>query len=103
MHIGETTLIASKPYAVVRLADYLHSPDDVAAYLNAALEDGDERVLLAALRNAAEAIGGVAEVARRSGLSRESLYRALSEKGNPRWSTLVAVLRALGVRISIAA
>ena len=94
---------ASKPFAEVRLADYLQSPGDVASYLNAALEDGDERVLLAALRNAAEAVGGMAEVARRSGLSRESLYRALSEKGNPRWSTLVAVLRALGVRVSIAA
>lgn len=94
---------ASKPYAAVRLADYLQSPGDVASYLNAALEDGDERVLLAALRNAAEAVGGMAEVARRSGLSRESLYRALSDKGNPRWSTLAAVLRALGVRISIAA
>ncbi|MBI3710438.1 MAG: putative addiction module antidote protein [Proteobacteria bacterium] len=92
-----------KPYVVARIADYLSTPKDVANYLNAALEDGDERVLLAALRDAVEAVGGMAEVARRTALSREALYRALSVKGNPRWSTLSAVLRALGVRLSVAA
>jgi DNA-binding phage protein len=54
---GEIIVSLSKPYVEVRLADYLRSPGDVASYLNAALEDGDERVLLAALRNAAEAVG----------------------------------------------
>jgi probable addiction module antidote protein len=101
--IGATTATARNPYSAVRVADYLKTPRHVAEYLNAALEDSDERVLLAALRNATEAVGGMAEVARRTGLSRESLYRALSEKGNPRWSTLVAVLRALGVRVTVAA
>jgi probable addiction module antidote protein len=91
----------TKPYAPFRLADYFSSPGAVAAYLNAALEDGDARVLLAALRNAVEAVGGMSELARRTGLSREALYRALSAKGNPRWSTLEAVLRALGVRLSV--
>jgi probable addiction module antidote protein len=85
------------------MTDYLLTRKDVARYLDAALEEGDERVLLAALRDAAEAVGGMSELARRTGLSRESLYRALSERGNPRWSTLVAILRALGVRLSVAA
>lgn len=82
-------------------ADYLKSAEDIAEYLNAALDDGDEQVLLLALRNATEAIGGMSELARRSGLSRESLYRTLSRKGNPRLSSLRAILGAFGVELSI--
>ena len=64
-----------------------------AEYLKAALEDSDEpRVLLLALRHLAQA-HGIAKVAKAAGIERESLYRALSEKGNPRLSTLVAVTR----------
>jgi probable addiction module antidote protein len=90
----------SVPY---RSADYLKTPEDVAGYLNAALDDGDEAVLLLAIRNAAEAIGGMSELARRSGLSRESLYRMLSSRGNPRLSSLRAILRAFGVELSVRA
>jgi probable addiction module antidote protein len=84
-----------------RSADYLKSAQDIADYLNAALEDGDERVLLLALRNAADAIGGMTELARRSGLTRESLYRTLSEEGNPRLSSLRAILGAFGVELAV--
>src|SRR6266566_4942352 len=67
-------------------------PDFAAEYVRAALEDTDDpRVLLVALRRVAEAHGGIAKVARAAGIERESLYRALSRKGNPRLSTLVAV------------
>ena len=88
----------SAPY---RSADYLKTPQDVADYLNAALDDGDQTVLLLAMRNACEAIGGMSELARRSGLSRESLYRTLSVDGNPRLSSMRAILQAFGVKMSV--
>jgi probable addiction module antidote protein len=73
-------------------------------YLRAALEDDDEPgVLLTALRRIAEARGGIAKVAKAAGIERESLYRALSARGNPRLSTLVAVTKAVGLRLTVEA
>lgn len=74
-------------------------PKFAAEYLAAASEDEDPRVYLIALRNVAEA-QGMAKVARAAGLPRESLYRALLPKGNPRWDTLAAILRATGLCIT---
>src|ERR1035437_8941963 len=74
------------------LMDMLKDEDRALAYLNAALDEPDPRVFLIALRNVTQAQGGIAKVAARSGLNRESLYRALSEKGNPSVQTLAAVL-----------
>lgn len=77
--------------------------DFAAEYLKAALEDGDEpSVLLIALRHLAQA-RGVAKVAKAAGIERESLYRALSQRGNPRLSTLVAVTKAIGLRLTVEA
>jgi probable addiction module antidote protein len=79
------------------------SPDFAAEYLNAALEDEDEpRVLLVAMRHVAQAYG-ISKVARAAGVERESLYRALSAKGNPRLSTLFAVAKAVGLRLTVKA
>jgi len=79
-------------------------PEFAAEYLKAALEDAEEPgVLLLALRRVAEARGGVAKVAKAAGVERESLYRALSPRGNPRWSTLVAVTKAMGLRLTVEA
>ena len=76
-------------------------PDFAAEYLKAALEDEDEpRVLLIALRHLAQ-VQGIAKVAKAAGIERESLYRALSEHGNPRLSTLVAVTKAIGLRLTV--
>ena len=76
-------------------------PEFAAEYLKAALEDEDEpRVLLIALRRLAQA-QGVAKVAKAAGIERESLYRALSERGNPRLSTLFAVTKAVGLRLTV--
>jgi probable addiction module antidote protein len=73
-------------------------------YLKAALEDdGEPGVLLIALRRIAEARGGIAKVAKAAGIERESLYRALSVRGNPRLSTLVAVTKAVGLRLTVEA
>jgi len=77
--------------------------DFAADYLKAALEDGDEpSVLLIALRHLAQA-QGIAKVAKAAGIERESLYRALSARGNPRLSTLVAVTKAIGLRLTVEA
>lgn len=79
-------------------------PDLAVEYLRAALEDTDEpQVLLIALRRVAEATGGVAKVAKAAGVERESLYRALSARGNPRLSTLSAVTRAMGLKLTVEA
>jgi probable addiction module antidote protein len=77
-------------------------PKFAAEYLKAALEDTEEpAVLLIALRRIAEARGGLAEVAKAAGIERESLYRALSARGNPRLSTLVAVTKAVGLKLTV--
>jgi probable addiction module antidote protein len=77
------------------------NPTFAAEYLKAALEEDDEPgVLLIALRRLAQA-QGIAKVAKAAGIERESLYRALSAKGNPRLSTLVAVTRAIGLRLTV--
>lgn len=80
-----------------------NDPEFAAEYLKAALDDKDEpRVLLIALRQLAEA-QGIAKVAKAAGIQRESLYRALSPRGNPRLSTLVAVTRAIGLKLTVEA
>ena len=70
-------------------------------YLNAALEDQDKNVFLLALRDVAEAHGGMKEVARLTKISREHIYRMLSEKGNPELVTLKNLLNAIGLKLSI--
>lgn len=84
--------------------EYLHrhlkDPAEAAAYLQAALEEGDRRVFLLALRDVAEA-RGIRKVAGRARLNRESLYRMLSRNGNPQLSSLNALLKAMGLRLAI--
>jgi probable addiction module antidote protein len=85
----------------------LKDKQEAAAYLQVALEeyqkDNDAEALLMALRHVAEAQGGIAKLARKTHLNRESLYRTLSSKGNPRLQTLGLVLKALGFELSIKA
>ncbi|MEN6452583.1 MAG: addiction module antidote protein [Thermoguttaceae bacterium] len=73
-----------------------------AEYLRAAIEDAEEpKVLLIALRHLADARGGIAKIAKAAGIERESLYRALSPRGNPRLSTLFAVTKAMGLTLTV--
>ena len=65
------------------LIEALKDPKEAAAYLNAAIEEGDRKVFLLALRNVAQAHGGMSQIAKKTHLKRESLYRMLSKKGNP--------------------
>lgn len=94
---------ASIPHDEAMIRRLRKNPDFAAEYLNAALEDEDEpRVLLLAMRHVAQAYG-ISKVARAAGVERESLYRALSAKGNPRLSTLFAVAKAVGLRLTVKA
>ncbi len=79
-------------------ADHLEDLDDVVAYLEAAFEDGDPRVIAAALGDVARS-RGMSAVAAKAGLGRESLYKALSGDGNPGFATVVGVMNALGLRL----
>jgi probable addiction module antidote protein len=83
------------------LLEHLQDPRAAAHYLNAALEDSDA-MLLVALRNVAEA-SKMSKVAEKAGISRESIYRMLSESGNPTYDSFTAILRALGLRIAVEA
>ncbi|CAN5175551.1 hypothetical protein BH20ACI2_BH20ACI2_10950 [soil metagenome] len=81
------------------LIESLKDPEEAKAYLNAALEDEDYRVFLLALRHVATALG-VSSIASNADLNRENIYKMLSAKGNPRFSSLVPLLRAIGIRLT---
>jgi probable addiction module antidote protein len=78
----------------------LADPEEAAAYLNAALEDGSQKVFLMALRDIAEA-KGMARLSKKAHLNRESMYRMLSGKGNPQLSSLAALLKSAGLRLAV--
>jgi probable addiction module antidote protein len=82
-------------------AEYLESEEDMAIYLTAALETGDATLVADALGVAARA-RGMSRIARDAGLSRESLYRALSSEGNPEFTTVVQVMKSLGLKLTAA-
>ena len=90
--------VLSKPFDP---AEYLDDPASLAAYMSEALSTGDPGFIADALGVVARA-RGMSEVARRSGLSRESLYRALSADGNPEFATILQVVRAMGLRLTAA-
>jgi probable addiction module antidote protein len=89
--------IRTKPWDA---ADYLETGEDMAAYLEAAFEDGDPALIAAALGDIARA-RGMTQIAREAGLGRESLYKALSPEGNPEFATVLKVMRALGLRLHV--
>ncbi|WP_428671062.1 addiction module antidote protein [Reyranella sp.] len=88
-------------YAPFDAADYLDNDAVIAEYLTAAAEDPNPEVFLLALSDVARA-KGIAKIAKSAGLGRESLYKALSAGAHPRYETVSAVLRALGVKLSMA-
>ncbi len=86
----------TRPYDT---ANYLKTIEDIAGYLEAVLEDGDPELIAAALGDIARA-KGMTQLARATGLGRESLYKALSTNGNPEFATVLKVVRALGMRLT---
>jgi probable addiction module antidote protein len=103
-HTGKITgggkVATSRPYRESLLKN-LRNPDEAAAYLDAALEEGDRAAFLLAIRNVITALGGMTQVARSTGLNRENLYRVLSEQGNPELNSLEKLLKALGLRLAV--
>lgn len=83
-------------------AEHLETKEDIAAYLEAALEEGDPAVIVAVLGDIARS-RGMTQIARETGLGRESLYKALSTEGNPEFATVLKVLKALGLRLQVVA
>ena len=82
------------------LADYILTPEDVIEHVRLAFEDGDPAFIARILGDVARSKGAT-EIARRSGVSRETIYKSLTKDGDPRLSTLVGVLRALGLDLSV--
>ena len=82
-------------------AEHLRTEEEIVAYLEAALEEGEPMLVAAALGDIARA-KGMAKVAREAGLGRESLYKALSPSGNPEFATILKVVAALGLQLHAA-
>ena len=82
------------------IADYLDSKEMIAEYLNTVLEEGNDREIVTAIGNIAKAIG-MTKIAEATGMSRPSLYKALSEDAKPQFSTIMKVLRAIGGQIRV--
>lgn len=82
-------------------SEYLTTEEDVAAYLNAALEDGDTALIAAALGDIARA-KGMTQLSKETGITRDGLYKALSPTGNPSFDTVRKVLKAFGLKFDIA-
>ena len=85
----------TQPWDVV---EHLETEDDMAAYLEAALQENDPTLVAAALGDIARA-KGMTQIARETGLGRESLYKALSPEGNPEFATVLKVVRSLGLSL----
>jgi probable addiction module antidote protein len=95
--VRETTMTKTKTHAW-DVVEYLETEEDMAAYLEAALEEDDAALFAAALGDIARA-KGMTLIAREAGLGRESLYKALSTEGNPEFGTVLKVVRSLGLRL----
>ena len=99
-----TTKVKALPYRShdeATVAGFRDDPEFAAEYLNAVLEDGDQRELLLALRRMAKAFGGVPKLAQTTHLNATSLYRTLSPRGNPELRSLRALLNAMGMRLAV--
>jgi probable addiction module antidote protein len=81
-------------------SEHLESEEDIIAYLEAALEDGDPALISAVLGDIARA-KGMTQISKRTGLGRESLYKALSQDGNPEFATVLKVIKALGLQLQV--
>ena len=82
-------------------AEHMHSEDDMIGYLNAVIDEDDFTVLMSAIGDVARA-KGMTQVARETGLGRESLYKSLSSQGNPEFATVQKVLKSLGMQLRVA-
>ena len=79
----------------------LKDPEEATAYLNAALEAGDKKAFLLALKNVVEARGGMTRISRHTGMNRVSLYKMLSVNGNPAFENILRLLQTTGIRLQV--
>jgi probable addiction module antidote protein len=93
--------LASRPYEPWLKQQLAADSQEATRYLEAAMEDEDPRIFLLALKDVADAYGGMGKLAQATGLNRENLYRMLSAKGNPEITSLSRVLQALGLRLKV--
>ncbi|OGB86285.1 putative addiction module antidote protein [candidate division TM6 bacterium RIFCSPHIGHO2_12_FULL_38_8] len=85
-----------------KLLEDLKNPELAHAYLNEALKDEDQRIFLLALKNVFEAQGEtMTDIAKKSHLSRENIYRILSNKGNPKITSIISLLHAVGFSLAV--
>jgi probable addiction module antidote protein len=91
----------SRSHEAATVESFRKDPAFAAEYLNSILEDGDQEELMLALRRMSEAFGGVQKLAEEAELNANSLYRTLSPKGNPELKSLRAVLRAMGMQLTV--
>jgi probable addiction module antidote protein len=90
--------LKTKPFDI---AEHLNTPEDIRVFLQEVLETGNESDFVHALNTAARAMG-MSEVAKKAGVTRASLYKSLSEDGNPRFVTISKVTKALGCKLAVA-
>lgn len=92
---------ASVSHEDATILEFKDSPQEAAAYLSAVLEDGDQEEVLLALRRITMAFGGVPRIAEQADLNAKTLYRTLSAHGNPEMKSLMAILKAMGMRLAV--
>jgi probable addiction module antidote protein len=94
--------VMSTKLKVFDIVDFLETDEDMQAYLNAALEEGDTKFLFTALGDIVRA-KNISQLSRETGISREGLYKALSGEGNPAFNTIFKIIHALGMDLQITA
>ena len=92
---------ASLSHEEATIQEFKKDPHEAAAYLSAVLEDGDQEEVLLALRRITAAFGGVPKLAEQTDLNAKTLYRTLSARGNPEMKSLMAILKAMGMRLAV--
>ena len=92
---------ASVSHEDATIQEFKDNPQEAAAYLSAVLEDGDQKEVMLALRRIAAAFGGVPKLAEQTALNANTLYRTLSARGNPELKSLMAILKAMGLRLAV--
>lgn len=98
---SKTRRSPSRDHDAATIESFRKSPRFAAEYLNAVLEEGDQEELMMALRRLSEAFGGVPALAAAAGLNATTLYRTLSRRGNPELRSVTALLKAMGMRLSV--
>ena len=93
--------MGTRSHEQATIESFREDPEFAAEYLNQVLEDGDQDELMVALRRVAGAFGGVGEIAEAADLNATTLYRTLSQRGNPELKSLTAILKAMGLRIAV--